>query len=114
MGKLFLHIFVVGLLNLVLQRLPLGLQMLPAVPLALLIHAFPESPRWLAMKGRHEDALNTLARLHAHGNTEDIFVRAGWSDEHPGAYNTELLLFFPEMADITASIEKEALESKNA
>lgn len=76
-------------------RLPLGLQMLPAVPLALLIHAFPESPRWLAMKGRHEDALNTLARLHAHGNTEDIFVRA-------------------EMADITASIEKEALESKNA
>jgi hypothetical protein len=51
--------------------------MLPAIPLALLIHAFPESPRWLAMKGRHDDALKTLARLHAHGNTEDIFVQAG-------------------------------------
>jgi hypothetical protein len=51
--------------------------MLPAVPLALLIHTFPESPRWLAMKGRHDDALKTLARLHAHGNTEDIFVKTG-------------------------------------
>jgi hypothetical protein len=55
----------------------LGLQLFPAVPLALLIHAFPESPRWLAMKGRHDDALETLARLHANGNTSDIFVQTG-------------------------------------
>ncbi|KAF8710460.1 General substrate transporter, partial [Rhizoctonia solani] len=76
-------------------RLPLGLQLFPAVPLALLIHAFPESPRWLAMKGRHDDALKTLARLHANGNTSDIFVQT-------------------ELADIEASIEKEREESRNA
>lgn len=76
-----------------LQRLPLGLQMLPAVPLALLIHAFPESPRWLAMKGRHEDALHTLARLHANGNTEDIFVRAGSLDKYVVAYIADIFVF---------------------
>ena len=36
--------------------------------------AFPESPRWLALKGRNEEALQTLARLHAHGNVEDPLV----------------------------------------
>ncbi|CAE7199104.1 unnamed protein product [Rhizoctonia solani] len=76
-------------------RLPLGLQLFPAVPLALLIHAFPESPRWLAMKGRHDEALQTLARLHANGNTSDIFVQS-------------------ELADIRASIEKERQESEGA
>ena len=67
--------------------------MLPAVPLALLIHAFPESPRWLAMKGRNEEALQTLARLHANGNTEDIFVRAGLLDESLVAYIADMFGF---------------------
>ncbi|KEP53333.1 MFS sugar transporter [Rhizoctonia solani 123E] len=76
-------------------RLPLGLQLFPAIPLALLIHAFPESPRWLAMKGRHEEALLCLARLHANGDTSDVFVQS-------------------ELADIKASIEKDRQESENA
>ncbi|CAE6440057.1 unnamed protein product [Rhizoctonia solani] len=76
-------------------RLPLGLQLFPAVPLALLIHAFPESPRWLAMKGRHEEALLCLARLHANGDTSDTFVQS-------------------ELADIEESIEKDRRESENA
>lgn len=36
-------------------RLPLGLQLMPAVPLAFGILLFPESPRWLLMKGRDEE-----------------------------------------------------------
>ena len=57
-------------------RFPLGLQIVPAVPLAALIFLFPESPRWLMAKGREEDALQSLARLHARGDTTDRFVRA--------------------------------------
>ncbi|PSR76768.1 hypothetical protein PHLCEN_2v8220 [Hermanssonia centrifuga] len=57
-------------------RLPLGIQLLPAVPLAFFILLLPESPRYLAMKGRSEEALQVLGRLHAHGDTTDPFVVA--------------------------------------
>ncbi|KAL3422408.1 High-affinity glucose transporter 13 [Phlyctema vagabunda] len=57
-------------------RIPLGLQLLPAVILAVLILGFPESPRWLMDKGKTTEALHTLARLHAHGNEADPWVRA--------------------------------------
>ena len=57
-------------------RLPLGLQMLPAVVLAGLIFLFPESPRWLIDHGHPEKGLKTLARLHAHGDENDPWVRA--------------------------------------
>jgi hypothetical protein len=86
--------------------------MLPAIPLALLIHAFPESPRWLAMKGRHDEALNTLARLHSNGNTDDLFVRTGTL--YAAFPSVKLMLVYSELEDITNAIEKERLESKNA
>ncbi|WWC66114.1 uncharacterized protein I206_100014 [Kwoniella pini CBS 10737] len=59
-------------------RLPLGFQMAPAVPLLLLSFLLPESPRWLMIKGRDQDALRTLARLHARGNENDPFVQGEW------------------------------------
>jgi hypothetical protein len=61
-------------------RIPLALQLLPAIPLAFFIMLFPESPRYLAMKGRDGEALEALARLHAHGDVQDTFVRAEYEE----------------------------------
>jgi hypothetical protein len=36
----------------------------------------PESPRWLVVKDRHEEALRVLAKLHARGDTDDLYVQA--------------------------------------
>lgn len=57
-------------------RISLGIQCIPAVFLGALIFFFPESPRWLIDHGRVEEGLQTLARLHANGNTDDAWVRA--------------------------------------
>jgi sugar porter (SP) family MFS transporter len=57
-------------------RTSLGIQVIPAVILAALILLFPESPRWLIDHGRPEEGLRTLARLHAHGDITDPWVRA--------------------------------------
>lgn len=57
-------------------RIPLGIQIVPAVFLALLIFFFPESPRWLIDNGKDKEGLKTLARLHAHGNETDTWVLA--------------------------------------
>ncbi|KAK3704158.1 hypothetical protein LTR37_013998 [Vermiconidia calcicola] len=57
-------------------RLSLGIQIIPAGILAALILLFPESPRWLIDHGRAQDGLRTLAKLHAHGDENDPWVRA--------------------------------------
>lgn len=56
--------------------MPLAVQIVPAGVLATLILFFPESPRWLMDRDRHEQALATLAKLHANGNREDTWVLA--------------------------------------
>jgi MFS family permease len=76
-------------------RLPLGIQLLPAIPLALFILLLPESPRYLAMRGRDADALVVLARLHARGDTSDAFVQA-------------------EHAEILAAVARERAEPDDA
>ncbi|CEL11116.1 Putative MFS sugar transporter [Aspergillus calidoustus] len=44
-------------------RLPLGLQIAPAVILGVGMIFFPDSPRWLLMKERDDEALSALSRL---------------------------------------------------
>ncbi|CCH47101.1 Galactose transporter [Wickerhamomyces ciferrii] len=44
-------------------RFPFGLQILPAAILAIGMFFLPRSPRWLMIKGREEESLNTLAYL---------------------------------------------------
>ncbi|PWN48034.1 general substrate transporter [Violaceomyces palustris] len=61
-------------------RFPLGLQMLPCLPLAAMIFFMPESPRWLMMVGRERESLETLARLHSSGDLDDALVRAEFSE----------------------------------
>lgn len=56
--------------------MPLGVQIIPAGILAALILFFPESPRWLMDHDRHQEALHTLAKLHAQGRQEDPWVLA--------------------------------------
>jgi MFS family permease len=57
-------------------RIPFGLQIVPAALLASLIILFPESPRWLIKKGKTEEGLKTLARLHSAGDVDDAWVLA--------------------------------------
>ncbi|KAF2146198.1 uncharacterized protein K452DRAFT_315426 [Aplosporella prunicola CBS 121167] len=52
-------------------RLPFGLQMVCAILLGTCIHFFPYSPRWLALRGRHEDTLLSLARLRGLPPSDD-------------------------------------------
>ncbi|KAN0112839.1 MFS sugar transporter-like protein [Hyaloscypha variabilis] len=66
----------VGLHDQAQWRLPLGLQMLPAVVLGALIMFFPESPRWLIDHNRPAEGLQTLARLHSNGDENDPWVKA--------------------------------------
>ncbi|KAA8914122.1 hypothetical protein TRICI_003019 [Trichomonascus ciferrii] len=56
-------------------RVPLGIQVIPAGILGLLIFFFPESPRWLVAHDKPEKGIATLAKLHAHDNVDDAFVK---------------------------------------
>lgn len=44
-------------------RLPLAIQIVPAIVLGIGMLFFPDSPRWLLMKERDDDSLNALSRL---------------------------------------------------
>ncbi|KAF6800230.1 sugar transport protein [Colletotrichum sojae] len=81
-------------------RVSLGIQCIPGGILALLILFFPESPRWLIDHGRVDEGLQTLAKLHAHGDVNDAWVRAEFEQiqesiavEHEGSAKSYKELF---------------------
>ncbi len=47
-------------------RVKLGIAAVPAIMFTLLIFQIPQSPRWLAMRGRKDDARDSLARVGVH------------------------------------------------
>lgn len=57
-------------------RLPWGLQMIPALFLMCMVPFMPRSPRWLASKGRYEEARQVLALVHANGDISSPLVIA--------------------------------------
>lgn len=44
------------------------------------MYFLPESPRWLVANDRQEEALRVLAKLHAGGNTDDLYVQAEYTE----------------------------------
>lgn len=50
-------------------RLPLAIQIVPAVILGIGMFFFPDSPRWLMMKERDDDSLTALSRLRRQGRS---------------------------------------------
>ncbi|OQE13132.1 hypothetical protein PENFLA_c053G02451 [Penicillium flavigenum] len=84
-------------------RLPLGLQMVCATALGICIHFFPYSPRWLALVGRSEECLASLARLRNLPATDErvqaeysgilaevVFQRLVEEHTHPGVKGWKL------------------------
>ncbi|KAJ5721296.1 uncharacterized protein N7483_009230 [Penicillium malachiteum] len=58
-------------------RLPFLLQMIPALTVGCGIHFFPFSPRWLALRDRNEESLESLARLRRLPATDET-VQVEW------------------------------------
>jgi len=56
-------------------RIPWGLQMVPAGALLVGCVFIPRSPRWLARKGRWEEAEDVLALLHGGNDKEHPYVK---------------------------------------
>ncbi|KAG0039215.1 hypothetical protein BGZ82_009255 [Podila clonocystis] len=61
-------------------RVPWGVQVMPGVILLAGISIFPYSPRWLADKGRMDEALEVLANLRANGDKNNIEVLAEYRE----------------------------------
>lgn len=57
-------------------RIAWGVQAVPGAILATALLFFPESPRWLAYKGRWDEVIYTLAHLHANGDESSPIVAA--------------------------------------
>ncbi|KAI8062101.1 general substrate transporter [Gongronella butleri] len=55
-------------------RIPYLVQIIPAIILATAPIFLPPSPRWLMEKGRKDDALRVLARIHGKGNESHPYV----------------------------------------
>ncbi|KAI7907120.1 general substrate transporter [Cokeromyces recurvatus] len=61
-------------------RIPLGIQIAPAFILGVGSIFLPFSPRWLVNKGRNDEALGVLARLHSKGDKTAPHVVAEYEE----------------------------------
>ncbi|KAI8093263.1 general substrate transporter [Halteromyces radiatus] len=61
-------------------RIPLGIQIVPALILLVGVLFLPYSPRWLANKGRYDECLEVLAYLRSHGDKTNPAVVAEFEE----------------------------------
>lgn len=61
-------------------RLPSALQGLFSIICIAIIPFIPESPRWLAYQGRHDESLQVLALTHTDGDISDQIVQAQYKE----------------------------------
>ncbi|KAJ5541870.1 Major facilitator superfamily domain general substrate transporter [Penicillium sp. DV-2018c] len=61
-------------------RICWGIQAVPGLILFIALFFFPESPRWLASQERWEEALDTLAKIHANGDRHDPAVQVAFEE----------------------------------
>jgi len=77
-------------------RWMLGAELLPAVAwLVVLFTLTPESPRWLVLKGRAQEARAILLRLHVRERAEAIFARITRQTDQAAPGSTVSLLLSP-------------------
>ncbi|EJD07765.1 general substrate transporter [Fomitiporia mediterranea MF3/22] len=67
-------------------RIPWGLQMIPAIVLAIGMLWFPESPRWLIDHDREDEALQILADLHGNGDKDHPLVQLEYEEIRQQVY----------------------------
>src|SRR6476659_9719195 len=63
-----------------LWRLKLGIAAVPAIVFAVLMYTIPQSPRWLALRGRHDEARASLRRVGI-GNPDGMLAEFSRSNE---------------------------------
>ncbi|OWZ60990.1 hypothetical protein AYX14_06750 [Cryptococcus neoformans] len=87
-------------------RLPFALQMFPCIILGGFLYQLPYSPRWLALRGRDKECLESLCRLRQLPDT-DPRVQAEWITIRAEAIrNREVLVrAHPSMADQSTKSE---------
>ncbi|KAJ5741360.1 hypothetical protein N7533_010769 [Penicillium manginii] len=71
-------------------RLPFLIQLIPAMFMCAGVFFIPYSPRWLCQQGRHEESLQTLAKIRQHSTTDERVMEEWYEIRSECAYRNEL------------------------